>query len=110
MSILSHISCTHLIQESPSPAPSTPPRPPKTPLGTRVLRAFGAASLLVIGAGAVFVYYAKKDRTPGTQLPHSPDKKTIVILGSGWGATSLLNSLDTEDYNVVSSHAPIIFQ
>ena len=49
----------------------------------------------------MFYYYTQKDRTPGEQLPHDPSKKTLVILGSGWGATSLLNSLDTVDYNVV---------
>lgn len=36
------------------------------------------------------------------QLPHDPEKKTLVVLGSGWGATSLLGKLDTTDYNVVS--------
>ena len=28
-------------------------------------------------------------------------KKTLVILGSGWGAISLLKNLDTTLYNVV---------
>ena len=28
-------------------------------------------------------------------------KKTIVVVGSGWGATSFLRKLDTDDYNVV---------
>jgi len=35
------------------------------------------------------------------QLPHDPEKNTIVVLGSGWGATAFLKSLDTTDYNVV---------
>lgn len=34
-------------------------------------------------------------------MPFDPEKKTIVVLGSGWGATSLLSTLDTADYNVV---------
>lgn len=34
-------------------------------------------------------------------MPFDPDKKTLVVLGSGWGATSLLKTLDTTDYNVV---------
>ena len=43
-----------------------------------------------------------RERHPGVQLPFDPEKKTIVVLGSGWGATSLLNTLDTTEYNVVS--------
>lgn len=45
----------------------------------------------------------QKDLYPPTQLDHDPSKKTLVILGSGWAATSFLKSLDTEEYNVVRS-------
>jgi NADH:ubiquinone reductase (non-electrogenic) len=55
---------------------------------------------VVAGAGT-FYYVTQKDRHPGAQLPFDPEKKTIVVLGSGWGATSLLKSLDTTEYNVV---------
>ena len=57
----------------------------------------------MIVAGAGFYYVARQERTPGTQLPHDPTKKTMVVLGSGWGATSFLKKLDTTDYNVVSA-------
>ena len=43
------------------------------------------------------------DRRPRKQLPHDPSKKNLVILGNGWASTSLLKTLDTEAYNVVSS-------
>ena len=32
---------------------------------------------------------------------HNSNKKTLVILGSGWGSTSLLKDLDTDAYNVI---------
>lgn len=38
---------------------------------------------------------------PPDQLPYDPEKKTIVVLGSGWGATSFLKEIDTTHYNVV---------
>jgi NADH:ubiquinone reductase (non-electrogenic) len=38
---------------------------------------------------------------PQEQLQPDPNKKTLVILGSGWGSTSLLKSLNTEHWNVV---------
>lgn len=38
---------------------------------------------------------------PGDQLPQDPTKKTLVVLGSGWGATSFLKNLDTEEFNVI---------
>jgi NADH:ubiquinone reductase (non-electrogenic) len=40
-------------------------------------------------------------RHPQDQLPYDPEKKTIVILGSGWASTSLLKDIDTDHYNVV---------
>lgn len=57
----------------------------------------------VLVGGTGFWYIAFRDKTPGDQLPHDPSKKNLVILGSGWGATSLLNKLDTTEYNVVST-------
>ena len=44
---------------------------------------------------------SQKDLYPGEQLDQDPKKKTIVVLGNGWGATSFLKSLDNEEYNVV---------
>lgn len=38
---------------------------------------------------------------PVEQVEPDLDKKTLVILGTGWGAISLLKKLDTENYNVV---------
>lgn len=56
---------------------------------------------VVLSASGYVVYKAWTDRHPADQLPQDPDKKTIVVLGNGWGATSFLKGLDTEDYNVV---------
>lgn len=41
------------------------------------------------------------DNHPGDQKPQDPTKPTLVILGSGWGATSFLKQLDTDEFNVV---------
>jgi NADH:ubiquinone reductase (non-electrogenic) len=72
----------------------------------RTLQAIGRLTIgTVIVAGAGFYYVAHQERTPGLQLPHDPTKKTLVVLGSGWGATSFLKKLDTTDYNVVSAFA-----
>lgn len=84
-------------------APEKPPPPPKASLWKRFLQVTGSITLVTLATGTAFYYVAQKDRTPGVQLPHDPTKKTLVILGSGWGATSLLNSLETADYNVVSN-------
>ncbi|KAJ3522056.1 hypothetical protein NM688_g8931 [Phlebia brevispora] len=85
--------------ESQQPLATPPPYRPSR--WQRFLAFTGKVTLITVGAGAgLFYYIAHKDRTPGIQLPHDPSKKTLVILGSGWGATSLLNSLDTSEYNV----------
>ncbi|KAI0666467.1 FAD/NAD-P-binding domain-containing protein [Trametes maxima] len=82
-------------------ASAPPPPPPRTSAWKRFLQVTGSITLVSLASGTAFWYVAQKDRTPGPQLPHDPTKKTLVILGSGWGATSLLNSLDTADYNVI---------
>ena len=70
----------------------------------RALQAIGRLTIgTVILAGGGFYYVAHQERTPGLQLPHDPTKKTLVVLGSGWGATSFLKKIDTTDYNVVSA-------
>ncbi|KAG5359608.1 External alternative NADH-ubiquinone oxidoreductase [Yarrowia sp. C11] len=40
-------------------------------------------------------------RNPSDQLPADPSKKTLVVLGSGWGSVSFLKKLDTSNYNVI---------
>jgi NADH:ubiquinone reductase (non-electrogenic) len=40
-------------------------------------------------------------RNPEDQPDPDPSKKTLVVLGTGWGAVSLLKKLDTENYNVI---------
>lgn len=77
--------------------------PPPRPSGWQRFLAFtGKVTLITVISGTGLLYYvAHKDRTPGPQLPHDPSKKTVIVLGSGWGATSLLSSIDTNDYNVV---------
>ncbi|CAE7190752.1 unnamed protein product [Rhizoctonia solani] len=66
------------------------------------LQTLGRVTLVTLLTGTgVFIYITQKDRHPGEQHDFDPEKKTIVVLGSGWGATSMLKSLDTEDYNVV---------
>ncbi|GJJ13045.1 hypothetical protein Clacol_007294 [Clathrus columnatus] len=65
------------------------------------LQTLGRVTLVILVTSAgTFYYITQKDRHPGVQLPHDPSKKTLVILGSGWGATSLLKSIDTEAFNV----------
>ncbi|KAF5391022.1 hypothetical protein D9757_003932 [Collybiopsis confluens] len=86
-------------QQSTTPTPSPPPKRSRFRYFGRALG--GATLLSLVGGIGAFVYVTQKERHPGSQLPYDPAKKTIVILGSGWGATSLLKTLDTEDYNVV---------
>lgn len=83
-------------------ASQTPPPPPSQGRWRYFLQTLGRVTLItVIGASATFYYVAQKEKNPGPQLPFDPSKKTLVILGSGWGATSLLKGLDTSDYNTI---------
>ncbi|THH01026.1 hypothetical protein EW026_g1606 [Hermanssonia centrifuga] len=95
---------THASVRIPRRLVSTESSPSVTPTPSRwhrVLQTTGRVTLFtIVTASGLLYYFAYKDRTPGPQLPHDPTKKDLVILGSGWGATSLINSLDTSDYNV----------
>ncbi|KAH0828648.1 NADH dehydrogenase [Lanmaoa asiatica] len=79
---------------------STPPQQQNRWRG--FLQLVGRVSLVsVVAATGTLYYISHKERHPGPQLPFDPDKKTLVVLGSGWGATSLLKHLDTENYNTI---------
>ena len=84
------------------PVTPPPPPPPSQSKWRQFTHILGRTTLVfLIGSTGAFIYVTQRERHPGAQLPHSPDKKTIVVLGSGWGATSLLKTIDTDEYNVV---------
>ncbi|KAI1268632.1 hypothetical protein F5Y18DRAFT_236796 [Xylariaceae sp. FL1019] len=55
---------------------------------------------LILGIGAV-LYDGYTDRHPDDQFTPDPEKKTLVVLGTGWGSVALLKKLDTANYNVI---------
>ncbi|KAK1494075.1 hypothetical protein CCUS01_13742 [Colletotrichum cuscutae] len=57
--------------------------------------------LSALGLFGYVGYVVYDDRHPEDQVELDPTKKTLVILGTGWGSVSLLKKLDTENYNVV---------
>ncbi|KAK4901105.1 NADH:ubiquinone oxidoreductase [Elasticomyces elasticus] len=60
-----------------------------------------AMYLSAIG-GTIYVGFGiYQGRTPAQQFDPDPSKKTLVVLGTGWGSVSLLKKLDTENYNVI---------
>ncbi|KAK9235071.1 hypothetical protein V1525DRAFT_411088 [Lipomyces kononenkoae] len=85
-----------------APTSSTTPPPPKKGrlalAGKYLWRLTYGSALIGLGYLAYGIY---EDRHPVDQRPSDPSKKTLVILGSGWGSVSLLKKIDTENYNVV---------
>ncbi|KAK3077821.1 External alternative NADH-ubiquinone oxidoreductase mitochondrial [Coniosporium uncinatum] len=70
--------------------------------GFRVLRWTWRFTYVSAIAGLVyFSYNIYMSRHPNEQQDPDPKKKTLVVLGTGWGSVSLLKKLDTENYNVV---------
>ncbi|KAK4123534.1 FAD/NAD(P)-binding domain-containing protein [Parathielavia appendiculata] len=68
----------------------------------RVLRWTWRLTYLSAIAGIAYIGYGVyQDRHPEPQVEPDPSKKTLVILGTGWGSVSLLKRLDTENYNVI---------
>ncbi|KAA6408579.1 MAG: alternative NADH-dehydrogenase [Lasallia pustulata] len=60
-----------------------------------------AIYLSALGGLGWLAYNIYTLRTPREQFEPDASKKTLVILGTGWGAVSLLKKLDTENYNVI---------
>jgi NADH:ubiquinone reductase (non-electrogenic) len=83
--------------------PAAPEAPPKKSgkVRTTLRWVWRLTYLSVLGTFAWIGYSIYLDRNPGPQFEPDPTKKTLVILGSGWGSVSLLKKLDTENYNVI---------
>ncbi|RPA77949.1 FAD/NAD(P)-binding domain-containing protein [Ascobolus immersus RN42] len=82
------------------PFPTEPVQTKKS--GIRWGRLLLGSILLSVTGGVVYLSYGiYEQRNPNEQAPADPTKKTLVILGSGWGSVSLLKKLDTENYNVI---------
>ncbi|KAK7742122.1 NADH:ubiquinone oxidoreductase [Cytospora paraplurivora] len=80
-----------------------PPPPPKRSgkIRTTLRWTWRLTYLSILGGLAYVAYDVWEDRHPANQVAPDPSKKTLVILGTGWGSVALLKKLDTENYNVV---------
>ncbi|RAK97141.1 alternative NADH-dehydrogenase [Aspergillus ibericus CBS 121593] len=82
-----------------APAASPAPKPKKR---FRFLRwTWRLTWLSTLGMAGALAYSVYELRHPVDQVIPDSEKKTLVILGTGWGTVSLLKKLDTENYNVV---------
>ena len=93
-----------LQQQQPAAAASVS----RSSLFKRAGKAFLKLTLFTGLAGTAYVsYQLYREKNPAPQqpqaatFPNGSPRKTLVILGSGWGAVSLLKNLDTTLYNVV---------
>lgn len=82
--------------------------PAVVPLYKRTGKSILKYSLISALVGVSYVsYHVYRENNPLIQAPQSENfangckRKTLVILGSGWGSISLLKTLDTRLYNVV---------
>lgn len=80
----------------------------KASFGRKLVRNTLKVSLAGLLAGVGYISYELyREANPLPQVPQSATfndgtpRKTLVILGTGWGSVSLLKNLDTSLYNVV---------
>ncbi|EFR00330.1 external NADH-ubiquinone oxidoreductase 1 [Nannizzia gypsea CBS 118893] len=85
----------------PPPPPPPPPPAPKRKRFRFFRWTYRLILLSVLGTTGWTAYNVYQHRNPAEQVPPDPSKKTLVVLGTGWGSVSLLKKLDTENYNVV---------
>ncbi|KAH6893407.1 hypothetical protein B0T10DRAFT_482195 [Thelonectria olida] len=84
-------------------APKSKPKPKSKPGKLRrTLRwTWRFTYLGALGFVGYTFYTIYDERHPEDQFQPDPTKKTLVILGTGWGSVGLLKNLDTENYNVI---------
>ncbi|KAK2813393.1 External alternative NADH-ubiquinone oxidoreductase mitochondrial [Emmonsiellopsis sp. PD_5] len=82
-----------------APAPTPAPKPKRRFRFFRWM--FRLTLLSIVGGAGALGYSIYSLRHPEEQYEPDPTKKTLVILGTGWGSVSFLKRLDTENYNVV---------
>lgn len=100
------LSTSHRVFNSIPPKATHTPPPPST-LAKAWKTTKRATALTIFGSLAFVSYKIFNESHPSQQEKQVPffengqKKKTLVILGSGWGSVSLLKNLDTTLYNVV---------
>ncbi|KAI8602454.1 pyridine nucleotide-disulfide oxidoreductase-domain-containing protein [Dissophora ornata] len=85
--------------KSAAPTPAPAPQPKKRWSRLRGLKR--VVQVGTVGAIGYACYDIYQKRHPNPQKPFDPTKRTVVLLGSGWGAISFLKKLNTDDYNVI---------
>ncbi|EME86178.1 uncharacterized protein MYCFIDRAFT_88293 [Pseudocercospora fijiensis CIRAD86] len=84
------------------PMPSLPGKPQVKKKRAGFFRWTWRITYVLLIGGLIYTgYNIYQDRYPEEQHPPDPNKKTLVVLGTGWGSVSLLKKLDTQNYNVV---------
>lgn len=86
-----------------SPQVTLSPTPKKKPSRFRRFLHFSwrLTQLTFLGVFGYVSYGIYVSRNPNDQFDPDPSKKTLVVLGTGWGSVALLKKLDTENYNVI---------
>ncbi|KAF2397699.1 alternative NADH-dehydrogenase [Trichodelitschia bisporula] len=83
------------------PATSAPLKPKRGAFRSLLKWSWRLTYLSAVGGLAYVGYGVYEMRNPPEQMEPDASKKTLVILGTGWGSVSLLKKLDTEHYNVI---------
>lgn len=74
---------------------------PKKRRGGYIRWTWRLTKLAFVGGVAYLAWVIWDGRHPAEQFDPHPSKKTLVVLGTGWGSVALLKKLDTENYNVI---------
>ncbi|GME90485.1 unnamed protein product [Ambrosiozyma monospora] len=96
-----------IVKSNPVPTPPIAKTTPKKKGAGFWRWTFRITMLSTIAGWSALTYLVWKETNPADQLPQTELKpngnkrKKIVIVGSGWGAMSFLQKLDTTQYNVV---------
>ncbi|KAF1995572.1 FAD/NAD(P)-binding domain-containing protein [Amniculicola lignicola CBS 123094] len=97
----SQIALRQAIRRQSTDAPPPPKKKKKSKILSFLKWTWRLSLISAVGGAGWVCYGIYEMRNPQDQPPPDPSKKTLVILGTGWGSVSLLKKLDTENYNVI---------
>ncbi|TLD05180.1 uncharacterized protein PgNI_09972 [Pyricularia grisea] len=100
-SVQSQLQIQRRLESTEAPAVTLSPQQPPKKKFRKLRFLWRLIQLSLIGGLGYTAYSIYQERHPAEPADPDPNRKTLVILGTGWGSVSLMKNLDVENYNVI---------
>ncbi|KAI6512866.1 hypothetical protein MCOR10_009541 [Pyricularia oryzae] len=101
VTLQSQLQIQRRLESTEAPAATLSPQQPPKKKFRKLRFLWRLIQLSLIGGLGYTAYSIYQERHPDEPADPDPNRKTLVILGTGWGSVSLMKNLDVENYNVI---------